>query len=117
MSLASLIRRSETAADARTASAMTAAMVSALDAAMDGNETAMTAALEPAGKAGVEAIHNYIDAGVPPPNSPVTVSGGWIYNRVAKKGVPVGGKGFNKPLCDTGTLYSDFDYDVVSSGS
>ena len=36
----------------------------------------------------------------------------WIYNRVAKKGVPVEGKGFNKPLYDTGALYHDFDYDV-----
>ena len=43
---------------------------------------------------------------------PVTVSGGWVYNRMAKKGVPVGGKGFDKPLYDTGALYNDFDYEV-----
>ena len=58
------------------------------------------------------AIHDYMDGGVPPPNSPVTVSGGWVYNRVARKGVPVEGKGFNKPLVDTRQLYNDFDYAV-----
>ncbi len=93
---------------------MSAAIFSAMEAAMDGDESAVTDALEDTGKAGVEAIHAYIDAGVPPPNSPVTVSGGWIYNRVAKKGVPVEGKGFNKPLYDTGALYHDFDYEVTS---
>ena len=96
---------------------MREAAMEALSAAMEGDAPGVAAALEDVGKAGVEAIHAYIDAGVPPPNSPVTVSGGWIYNRVAKKGVPVGGKGFNKPLYDTGALYNDFDYDVVSSGS
>ena len=96
--------------------AMTEAMTEALAAAMDGNPEGVTAALEKSGEAGVDAIHAYIDAGVPPPNSPVTVSGGWIYNRVAKKGVPVSGKGFNKPLYDTGALYNDFDYEIRSRG-
>ena len=91
---------------------MTAAMGEAIQAAMAGDPNGVTAALESSGKAGVAAIHHYIDAGVPPPNSPVTISGGWIYNRVAKKGVPVGGKGFDKPLYDTGQLYNDFDYEV-----
>ncbi len=93
---------------------MTAAMVTAITAAMDGDRPAVIAALEKAGKAGVDAIHTYIDAGVPPPNSPVTVSGGWVYNRAAKTGVPVKGKGFNKPLYDTGALYNDFNYEVNS---
>ncbi len=93
---------------------MTAAMGEAIAAAMDGDSPAVTAALEKAGKAGVDAIQAYIDAGVPPPNSPVTVSGGWIYNRIAKTGVPVKGKGFNKPLVDTGQLYNDFDYEIRS---
>ncbi len=91
---------------------MTAAMGEAMAATMSGDSPAVTAALEKAGKAGVEAIHAYIDAGVPPPNAPVTVSGGWIYNRVAKTGVLVKGKGFNKPLYDTGALYNDFDYEI-----
>ena len=37
---------------------------------------AMVSALESAGVAGVSAIHRYIDAGIPPSNSPVIVSGG-----------------------------------------
>ncbi len=93
-------------------SEMAAAMGDAIQAAMAGDPDGVTAALESCGKAGVEAVHAYIDAGVPPPNSPVTINGGWIYNRVAKKGVPVGGKGFDKPLYDTGQLYNDFDYEI-----
>ena len=53
-----------------------------------------------------------IAAGIPPANSPVTVSGGWIYNRVAHKSVYVSGKGKNKPLFDTGALYDAFDYEI-----
>ena len=91
---------------------MTAAMADAISAAMAGDPDGVNAALNRSGEAGVEAIHAYIDAGVPLPNSPVTVSGGWIYNRVAKKGVHVEGKGFDKPLYDTGQLCNDFDYEI-----
>ena len=91
---------------------MTAAMQDAIAAAMAGDPDGATAALNRAGESGVAAIRRYIDAGVSPPNSPVTVSGGWVYNRVAKKGVHVEGKGFDKPLYDTGRLYDDFDYEV-----
>ena len=52
-------------------------------------------------------------AGIDPPNSPVTLSGGWIYNRVAKKGVLVKPKNGSTPLKDTGALYSDFDYEIT----
>ena len=45
------------------------------------------------------------------PNSEATVHGGWMYNRAAKKAVYVPGKGFNKPLFDTGALYDAFDYE------
>ena len=60
----------------------------------------------------MDGIHRYIDAGIPPPNSPVTLSGGWIFNRVAKKGVPVPGKGGGPSLVDTGALYNDFSYEI-----
>ena len=95
---------------------MREAAMEALSAAMDGDSSAVSAALENVGKAGVEAIHHYIDGGVPPPNSPVTVSGGWIYNRVAKKGVSVSGKGFNLPLINSGALRNDFDYEITGRG-
>ena len=93
---------------------MREAAMEAISAALDGDESGVATALENVGKAGVEAIHHYIDGGVPPPNSPVTVSGGWIYNRVAKKGVLVSGKGFNQPLVNSGALRNDFDYEVTS---
>ena len=68
--------------------------------------------MEAAGKAGADGIRAYIDSNIPPPNSPVTVNGGWIYNRAAHKSVYVPGKGFNKPLFDTGALYDAFDYEI-----
>ena len=69
-------------------------------------------ALEAAGQAGADGIRAYIDSHIPPPNSPVTINGGWIYNRKARKGVYVSGKGSDKPLFDTGALYDAFDYEV-----
>ena len=87
-------------------------LYAAVDAAWNGDESAASAALEAAGKAGADSIRAYIDAGVPPPNSPLTVNGGWFYNRRTKKAVYVKGKGFIHPLVDTGTLYASFDYEV-----
>ena len=75
-------------------------------------EASGDAALETAGQAGADGIRTYIDSSIPPPNSPVTVNGGWIYNRKARKCVYVSGKGFNKPLFDTGALYDAFGYEV-----
>ena len=95
---------------------MREAAMEALSAAMDGNVAAVASALEDVGKAGVAAIHDYRDGGVPPPNSPVTVSGGWVYNRVAKKAVLVSGKGSNTPLIASGALYDDFDYEITGRG-
>ena len=96
-----------------TRSAMASAMKDAIQAAWEGDDAAARAAMESAGQAGADGIREYIDAGISPANSPVTVSGGWIYNRAAKKSVYVSGKGFNKPLFDTGTLYDAFDYEVT----
>ena len=93
-----------------TRSAMAEAMKDAVQAAWDGEDP--RAALEAAGQAGADGIRAYIDSGIPPPNSPVTVNGGWIWNRAAKKAVYVPGKGINKPLFDTGALYDAFDYEI-----
>ena len=91
---------------------MAAEMKKAVQAAWEGDDGAARSALEAAGQAGADGIRAYIDAGIPPPNSPATVNGGWIYNRAAKKGVYVPGKGFNKPLFDTGALYEAFGYEI-----
>ena len=95
-----------------TRTAMAAEMKKAVQAAWAGDDDTARSALESAGQAGADGIRAYIDAGIPPPNSLATVNGGWIYNRAAKKGVYVPGKGFNKSLFDTGELYNAFDYEV-----
>ena len=89
-------------------------LTASCEAAFRGDLPGTQAGMEQAGQRGADGIREYIDAGIDPPNSPVTLSGGWIYNRVAKKGVPVSGKTGNTPMKDTGALYEDFDYEVVS---
>ena len=74
---------------ASTRAEMSAAMLEACAAANDGDLSAVTSALEDAGKAGVDGIHAYIDKGIPPPNSPITLKGGWMRNPVSKKPVKV----------------------------
>ena len=89
---------------------MAESMRDAVQAAWEGTDP--HPALEAAGQAGADGIRAYIDSHIPPPNSPVTVYGGWIYNQKAHKSVYVSGKGFDKPLFDTGALYDAFDYEV-----
>ncbi len=94
----------------QTREAMATAMKQAIQIAWAGNSPHDK--LEEAGTAGADGIRKYIDSHIPPPNSPLTVNGGWIWNRVAKKAVYVEGKGFNKPLFDTGALYNAFGYEI-----
>ena len=91
---------------------MAEALRSAAEAAFAGEEAGVSAGFEAAGRAGADGIRAYIDAVVSPPNAPVTVSGGWVYNRAARKGVRIPGKGFNKPLFRTGELYGAFSWEV-----
>ncbi len=88
-------------------------MLSSCEAAFDGDLAGTQAGMEQAGQRGADGIREYIDAGIDPPNSPVTLSGGWIYNRVAKKGVLVGGKSGSTPMKDTEQLYNDFDWEIT----
>ncbi len=97
-------------ADAK--SAMTEALLTSCEAAAAGDTAGITKGFENAGEAGVKAIRGYIDGGISPGNSPVTISGGWIYNRAAKEGVLVSGKGFDKPMYATGELYNAFSFEV-----
>ena len=94
--------------------AMAEAMVEAAAAAHAGNLPKAQEALEACGRNGADGIRDFIDAGISPGNSPVTVHGGWIYNRPAGKGVFIPGKGFDKPLYDTGGLYRAFSWEIVS---
>ena len=91
-------------------------LTAACEAAAEGDEAGIREGFEQAGRAGVEGIRAYIDAGVPPPNAPLTIRGGWIRNFSSGRPVRVEGKGFDKPLYDTGALYDSFDFEVKSSG-
>ena len=102
--IAPALRREETRRQ------MAEQMEAAVEAAWSGSDS--RPALEAAGQAGADGIRAYIDSHIPPPNSRVTVYGGWVYNRKARKCVYVKGKGFDKPLFDTGNLYKAFDYEV-----
>ena len=91
---------------------MAEGLLSAARSAWEGDAAGIRSGFDAAGQAGADAIRAEIDAGLSPPNSPVTVSGGWLYNRAVRKGVFVPGKGFNKPLYDTGKLYDAFGYEI-----
>ncbi len=88
-------------------------LLTSCEAAMKGDLAGTRQGLEDAGQRGADGIREYIDAGIDPPNAPVTLSGGWIYNRVAKKGVLVSGKNGSTPMKDTEQLYNDFDYEIT----
>ncbi len=81
-----------------TRSAMAEAMRNAVQAAWEGDDGAVHAALETAGQAGADGIRDYIDSHIPPPHSPVTVNGGWVYNLAAHKCVYFSVNGFFLPL-------------------
>ena len=83
------------------------------EAAFNGDLAGTARSLEDAGQRGADGIREYIDGQIPPPNAPLTLSGGRIYNRVAKKGVLVSGKSGSTPMKDTGALYEDFDYEIT----
>ena len=88
------------------------AMMNVCASALDGDMDGVTAALEESGQAGVDGIHAYIDKGIPPPNAPVTLTGGWIRNPVSGKPVKVKGKSGTTTLVDTGQLYNDFAWEI-----
>ena len=92
---------------------MAGCLTEACEAARNGDLSGTRTGLEKAGQRGADGIREYIDAGIDPPNAPVTLSGGWTWNRAAKKGVPVKGKSGTTPLVDTGQLYDDFGYEVT----
>ena len=92
---------------------MGACLLESCQAAFDGDMSGTVAGMEDCGQRGADGIREYIDGGIGPPNAPVTLSGGWIYNRVAKKGVLVSGKSGSTPMKDTEALYNDFDYEIT----
>lgn len=94
---------------------MTKHMELAVECATKGDKAGMQKNLEAVGETGVQAIRFYIDAGIPPPNAPITIQGGWMRNPVSGKPVHVEGKGSGKPpLVDTGQLRSEFSYKIAA---
>ncbi len=90
--------------------AMANRMEKAAEAAARGSRSLAESEMAAAGRLGADAIRARIDAGVPPPNAPITVHGGWARNRISGKPVHIRGKGFDKPLYDTGELYYAFSW-------
>jgi hypothetical protein len=88
-------------------------LLESCEAAFDGDMAGTVAGMEGCGQRGADGIREYIDGGISPPNSPKTLSGGWVYNPVAKKGVLIGGKSGSTPMKDTAALYGDFDYEIT----
>ena len=97
---------------AETQAAIQQGLLAACEAAATGDEPGVLAGFASAGQAGVDGIHAYIDAGISPGNAPLTIHGGWIRNFSSGRPVRVEGKGFDKPLYDTGELYHSFSFEV-----
>ena len=88
-------------------------MRTAYDCAMDGNLEGVKAAYNTLGMLGVYAIQNRIDSHIPPPNSPITLHGGWMRDKVSGKPIHVKGKSGDTPLVDTGQYRNSFAYEIV----
>ena len=99
-------------ANAETQSAIQDGLLAACEAAAVGDPDGVQAGFEQAGQAGVDGIHEYIESGIEPGNSPLTIHGGWIRNLVSKRPVRVEGKGFDKPMYRTGELYGAFSFTI-----
>ncbi len=95
-----------------TQAAVADGLLSACEAAAQGDPEGVLSGFEEAGQAGADGIRAYIDAGIQPGNAPLTISGGWIRNFSSGKPVHVPGKGFDKPMYDTGELYDSFSFEV-----
>ena len=98
-----------------TQAAVADGLLSACGAAAQGDPEGVLSGFEKAGQAGADGIRAYIDVGIQPGNAPLTISGGWIRNFSSGKPVHVPGKGFDKPMFDTGELYASFSFEVKQS--
>lgn len=93
--------------------AMASGLAKACAAAREGDPEGTRGGLEEAGEAGAEGIRAYVRRGIPPPNAPVTLTGGWIRNPVSGTPVHVPGKSGSTPLVDTGQLLADFGWEIT----
>lgn len=88
----------------------------AFEAAILGDAGTMRKELEFAGIYGSNAVKAYMGSAALAPNAPITVSGGWMRNKVSGKPVYVKGKGSAAPLIDTGSLRAAVTYVLDEGG-
>ena len=112
------------------------AMMNACAAALDGDMYGLTAALEESGRAGVDGIHAYIDAGNPSASSMVVAphrganslsldltsdedsrhhrgDRSLSVDLTSFETSATGGQKEVRPLVDTGQMYNDFDWEIT----
>jgi hypothetical protein len=78
----------------------------------NGSLTAM-AAIKRLGAAYEEEMKAIFTTGTFAPNSPITINGGWMRNRVSGKAFKVKGKGSSRPLVDTTRLRQSIIFKVA----
>ena len=78
----------------------------------NGSSTAM-AAIKKLGAAYEGEMKAIFTTGTFAPNSPITIKGGWMRNRVSGKAFKVKGKGSSRPLIDTGRLRQSIIFKVA----
>jgi len=88
----------------------------AFEAALTGDLGLAKNCIEKAGIYGSNAVKEYMGSGALAPNAPITVSGGWMRNKVSGKPFKVTGKGSTAPLIDTGSLRSAVTYVIKEGG-
>lgn len=82
----------------------------AAKAAVEGDTSTASAALEKAGLYGENAAKDYFTGGHFAPNAPITIEGGWMRHPITKQAVYVKGKHSAQPLIDTGSLRSSITH-------
>lgn len=86
------------------------------DANQDGT-TKLTSIAHAVGSMMKGAIQESLTDLKTPPNSPITINGGWMRNKKSGKWFKVKGKGSSNPLIDTGTLRNSVQFQVIKRKS
>ena len=97
-------------------SKMAAMFGQAFEAAIEGDAGAAEIALAKAGIYGRNAVREYMGTGALQENAEITITGGWMRNKVSGKPVYVHGKGYNNPLIRTGALRDSVTYVIAKGG-
>ncbi len=88
-----------------------------IEAALQGNLQGAENAYQRAGMAGAAAVQKKFTDGGLAANAPITITGGWMRNKVSGVPVHVKGKGNKGPLIDTGALRQSITFVVRKKGN